>query len=422
MSVPVRRRPWLFSGATGQPVISPLRSTGHIPAIQAGFEMSTTPRKRFHSAIWVAIALLALAASGCQKKGGGMQAAAGGAAAGGAPGAAPKQPPAPVAVAAAAVGPIASYYTATATLAAEREADILARVSGVVEKLTCEEGDVVSEGADLLRIDNAEYQFRLEQAQAARADLESRYDRLTQMKDRELVSPEEFEKVSNDLASARAAEGMAKLNLSYTRVKAPFTGRVVTRRVDVGQTVNVGTSLFMLSDFKPLIARVHVPAKEFNKLSPNQPVDLMLESSATKLRGRIKLVSPTIDPSSGTIKVTVEINEYPEGVRPGDFAQVKIVTEQRNTSTLVPKIALVNDRGEQVLFISQADSTAERRVVEVGFEDDINAEIKTGLKAGERVIVKGQRSLKHGSSIKVIDDASAPKETLEAKKTDKAGS
>jgi hypothetical protein len=88
----------------------------------------------------------------------------------------------------------------------------------------------------------------------------------------------------------------------------------------------------------------------------------------------------------------------------------------------VPKIALVNDRGEQVLFISQADSTAERRVVEVGFEDDINAEIKTGLKAGERVIVKGQRSLKHGSSIKVIDDASAPKETLEAKKTDKAGS
>ncbi len=262
--------------------------------------MSTTPRKRFHSAIWVAVALLALAANGCQKKGGGMQAAAGGAPGGG-PGAAPQQPPVPVAVSTAAIGPIASYYTATATLAAEREADILARVSGVVQKLSCEEGDVVSEGAELLRIDNNEYQFRLEQAQAARKDLQSRYDRLTQMKDRELVSPEEFEKVSNDLASAKAAEGMATLNLSYTRVIAPFTGRVVTRRVDVGQTVNVGTSLFALSDFKPLLARVHVPAKEFNKLSPNQPVDLMLESSGTKLRGRIKLVSPTIDPSSGTI-------------------------------------------------------------------------------------------------------------------------
>ncbi len=380
--------------------------------------MSTTPRKRFYCAFWVALALLVLATGGCQKKGGGMQAAGG--TPGGAMGAAPKQPPVPVAVTAAAVGPIASYYTATATLAAEREADILARVSGVVQRLSCEEGDVVTEGSELLRIDNAEYQFRLEQAQAARGDLQSRYDRLTQMKERELVSPEEYEKVSNDLAAAKAAEGMARLNLSYTRVTAPFSGRVVGRKVDVGQTVNNGTSLFTLSDFKPLLARVHVPAKEFNKLRPDQPVDLVLESSGITLRGRIKLVSPTIDPSSGTIKVTVEINDYPDGVRPGDFAQVKIVTEQRNTSTLVPKIAIVNDRGEQVLFISQADSTAERRVVEVGFQDDVNAEITQGLKAGERVIVKGQRSLKHGSAIKVVDDNAG--QAVEAKKTEKAGS
>jgi multidrug efflux pump subunit AcrA (membrane-fusion protein) len=238
----------------------------------------------------VVVASLALAAAGCQKKGG-MQ-AAGGSPPGGAPGAAPKQPPVPVAVSAAVVGPIASYYTATATLAAEREADILARVSGVVQKLSCEEGDVVAEGAELLRIDNAEYQFRLEQAQAARGDLQSRYDRLTQMKERELVSPEEYEKVSNDLAGAKAAEGMAMLNLSYTKVTAPFAGRVVSRHVDVGQTVNNGTSLFTLSDFKPLLARVHVPAKEFNKLRPDQPVDLVLESSGVRLRGRIKLVSP----------------------------------------------------------------------------------------------------------------------------------
>jgi multidrug efflux pump subunit AcrA (membrane-fusion protein) len=99
---------------------------------------------------------------------------------------------------------------------------------------------------------------------------------------------------------------------------------------------------------------------------------------------------------------------------------VKIVTEQRNGSTLVPKIALVNDRGEQVLFISQADSTAERRVVGVGFEDDVNAEITEGLKPGERVIVKGQRSLKHGSAIKVIDDGAG--QAVEAKKTEGAGS
>jgi RND family efflux transporter MFP subunit len=363
--------------------------------------------------------LVCLSAASCGKGGGGSaQGANGGPGAGGAGGPG-KQPPVPVAVAAASRGDIASYYTATATLSAEKEADILARVSGVVQKLLCEEGDVVQDGAPMLLIDNGEYSYRLEQARAERADLESRYERLTRMKEQELVSTEEYETVVNDLAAAKAAEGLAALNLSYTTVAAPFTGRVVSRRVNEGQTVNVGTSLFVLSDFTPLLARVHVPAKEFNRLQPDQPVDLVLESNGTKLHGRIKLVSPTIDPSSGTIKVTVEINQYPSGVRPGDFAQVRIVTEQRRGATLVPKIALVSDRGEQVLFVSQADTTAERRVVEVGFQDDFNAQITQGLNVGERVVVKGQRSLKHGSAIKVLEGEAA--QATEAKPADGGG-
>ena len=350
---------------------------------------------------------LALALGACGKGEGAGQAQGAGAP-GGAPGnGAPKQPPVPVAVAAAATGSIASYYTATATLAADKEAEMLSRVSGVVQKLLCEEGDNVGEGQELLLIDNDEYRFRLEQAEADRKELETRMERMQKMRDQDMVSAEEYETVVNDLAAAKAAEGMARLNLSYTRVTAPFAGRVVTRSVDPGQTVSVGTPLFVLADFKPLLARVHVPSKEFNQLKPDQPVDLALESSGTKLKGRIRLVSPTIDPTSGTIKVTVEINEYPAGVRPGDFAQVSIVTEQRHQSTLVPKIALVNDRGEQVVFVSQADTTAERRVVEVGFQDDQNAEILAGVAVGDRVVVKGQRSLKNGAAIKVLDGANA---------------
>jgi membrane fusion protein (multidrug efflux system) len=121
-------------------------------------------------------------------------------------------------------------------------------------------------------------------------------------------------------------------------------------------------------------------------------------------------VSPVIDPSSGTIKVTIEIPTYPPGVRPGDFAQVSIVTERRVNRTLVPKVALVNDRGEQVVYVS-ADSTAERRVVEIGFQDDRNAEILTGVTEGERVVVKGQRTLKNGAAIKILDNTEAAQVT-----------
>jgi len=351
------------------------------------------------------IAILLIAVSGCG--GDGDQAAhgqggGGGKGSHGPGGQRPQQPPVPVAIAAASVGSISSYYTATATLAAEKEAQILARVAGVVESLGCEEGDRVSAGQALLTINNDEYRYRLAQAEANTADMRSRFERLEEMQKQDLVSAEEYESLRNNLKSAEAEEGLARLTLSYANVTAPFHGAVVNRLVDVGQNVNVGTPLFVLSDFDPLLARVFVPAKEFKKLKPDQPVELVVESGRQRLHGRIKLVSPVIDPTSGTIKVTIEIPQYPQGVRPGDFAEVRIVTESRTGSTLVPRIALVTDRGEQVVYVA-ADSTAERRVVDVGFEDDEFAEILSGVLPDEPVVVKGQRSLEHGSPIKILE-------------------
>ena len=315
----------------------------------------------------------------------------------GARGQRPAQPPVPVAVEAARTGDISSYYTATATLAAEKEAQILARVSGVVEAIRCEEGDRVASGSVLLTIDNDEYRYRLEQAEANTADLQSRFDRLDEMQKQELVSAEEYETLRNNLKSARAEEGLARLTLSYTAVTSPFNGAVVSRLVDVGQNVSVGTPSVRPLRFRPAPGprvRAGQGIQETQTRSAGQPG--AREQRRQKLGGRIKLVSPVIDPSSGTIKVTIEIPEFPDGVRPGEFAEVRIVTESRTGSTLVPKIALVTDRGEQVVYVA-ADSTAERRVVEVGFVDDDYAEILDGVSPEDPVVVKGQRTLKHGS-------------------------
>ena len=331
----------------------------------------------------------------------------------------PAQPAIPVAVEPARVGTIASYYTATATLSAEKEAEVLARVTGIVETLGCEEGDIVQKGHVLLQIEDDEYVLRLRQAEATRANLQDRHNRLKGMFEQQLVSAEQFETAANELKTAEAAEELARLDLSYTTVRAPFPGRVVRRLVDVGQNANIGTPLFVVSDFDPLLAVVHVPSKEFKRLKPDQPVRLVLDSNKEPLEGRIKLVSPVIDPASGTIKVTIEIPKYPADTRPGDFAEVRIVTEEREGTMLVPKVAVFTDRGDKVVYVA-ADSTAERRIVEVGFEDDVNAEVLSGVAAGEGVVVKGQRSLKHGSAIKVLGQTAA--DSLKTAPVDEAGS
>lgn len=312
----------------------------------------------------------------------------------------------PVAVDQVSSGSISSYYQATATLEAEKQAQILARVTGVVLEVLTEEGETIQAGDPILRLGNDEYRFRVEQTAAATANLRSRYERLEKMVAEELATEEEIQSARSDLASAEADEGLARLNFSYTTVKAPFSGQVTERLVDVGQNISNNDPLFVMADFDPLLAKVHVPSREFKLLLQDQAVELVLDSSGVRLSGRIKLISPIIDPTSGTIKITVEISKYPQGTRPGEFAQVQIVTEKRDEVTLVPRGAVLSDKGESVVFVPVEEDdkwTAERRIVEVGFTDDENVQIVSGLQPGDTVVTKGQRSLKHGAALKIIE-------------------
>ncbi|HKI83703.1 MAG TPA: hypothetical protein VKA63_05135, partial [Candidatus Krumholzibacteria bacterium] len=114
-------------------------------------------------------------------------------------------------------------------------------------------------------------------------------------------------------------------------------------------------------------------------------------------------ISPVIDATTGTIKVTIEIDKFPPQVRPGDFAQVKVQTQRREGNVLVARAAVVNEKGEDVVYVA-VDSLAERRVVEVGFEDDDSAEILSGVQDGEKVVVKGQGNLKPAQPLHIIED------------------
>lgn len=345
------------------------------------------------STVWaLALALVLAATSGCGDSG--MMSTAEGAGD-------TALPPVPVAVLPAALGSMDKHYFATATLEPNKEAEIVARVSGVVLGLSAEEGDQVEPGEVLLRIEEDAYLHRLHQAEAEASKQKARFSRQEKMFKKDLISAEEYDAARTDLQAAEAALELAKLELSHARVTPPFNGHIVNRAVDPGRMVNNDTPLFTVADMSRLLARVHVPAREFRNIRPGQAVTLTLDSNEEKLRGEIILVSPIIDPSSGTVKVTVAIEEYPPNTRPGDFAEVSIVTDRHEDTILVPGNAVFTDRGETVVYIVK-DDQAVRCPVEIGFQNDDHTEILSGIVAGDAVVIQGQRSLKHEQDVKVL--------------------
>jgi len=330
------------------------------------------------------------------------------------------RPDVPVAVDRVRTGTASSYYTTTATLEAESHAEIASRTTGVVREILREEGDLVPAGATLLVLEDDEAKLRVQQAEANYDLALADYDRRAAMKESGLLSDGDYETTKSNLKVRESELGLARVALSHTRIEAPFEGRVVRRLVDLGANVTPGTPLFEMMDVTPLLVRVHIPAKRMGVVAEGQSMEVRLDSTGEVLTGVVSLVSPIVDATTGTVKVTAEIHDYPEETRPGDFAEVKIVTARHENAMLVPSLAVFEEQGENVLYVAE-DGKAVRRVVEPGFVDGNDTEIESGLEPGELVIVKGQRQLRPDGGIEILEgppdvlaEAARQKEAREA--------
>lgn len=297
-------------------------------------------------------------------------------------------------------GDSVSVYVTTASLESESRADVRARTSGVVTSLACEEGDEVTEGTVLLTLENDDQRLRLRQAQLELERSENEYRRRVKMQASGVLSDEEFESADNDLKMARANLDMAELDLAYTQVLAPFDGKVVRRHVDLGSNVQSGEVLFEMMDVHPLWVRFHVPANRLGNTSVGQTVVLRLDSSGQELEARVLLISPIVDETSGTVKVTAALHDYPPGIRPGDFVEVRVVTMRRQDSVLIPSISILEEHHQNYVFLAQ-DGKARRQAVELGFVNGDLTEIVKGVDPGDPVVIRGQRNLRDGAPVEI---------------------
>ncbi len=313
-----------------------------------------------------------------------------------------KGKPVPVEIAHPKLGTASSVYVTTLTLSASSDAKINARTAGVIRELIHEEGDDVKAGDILLILENDDQRLRLKQAKIQQSSAKREYDRLNKMKSAGAVSANDWEASYNTYQKSNTDLELAKLALSYTKIVAPFDGRVVWREVDLGAYVTNGALLFRMMSIHPLLLKVHVPANRIENVTIGQPVKLSIESISEPLEATVSLISPIVDPATGTVKVTVSLEDYPVGVRPGDFTEIEMTTNQRQNALLISSMAIIEERGQNYLYLDDGGK-ATRRKVDVGYVLGEQTEITSGITLSDRVIIKGQRNLNEGNPIKQMN-------------------
>lgn len=311
-------------------------------------------------------------------------------------------PAVPVEVAVALSGDITARYAATGTLEAEHDAEVVAKVGGVVQDLLVEEGDRVQAGQVLAKLDDARLRIEVARAEANLAKLEQEYRRNRRLYESQLVSAETFERLGHEMEAMRAELDLARLQLEYTEIRAPFDGIVAERHVKIGNMVELNSPAFRVTTYDPLIIRLHVPERELSKLAKGQPAALRVDALPAEIfSGVVDRVSPVVDSNTGTFAVTVAVRG--EGkLKPGMFGRVAIVHDTRSNAVLVPRSAvMVEDARSSVFVVS--DGKAERRSVVTGYVNDGMIEIVDGIAPGDWVITVGQNSLKNGARVAAVN-------------------
>jgi membrane fusion protein (multidrug efflux system) len=316
-------------------------------------------------------------------------------------------------------------------------AEVRPQVGGIIQKRLFTEGSEVKAGQVLYQIDAASYQAAFASAKAAEARAEANLTpaRLKEERYRELVkikavSQQDFDdahavfkQIEADVAATKAAVEIARINLAYTKVAAPISGRIGRSTVTDGALVTASqpTALATIQQLGTMYVDVTQSTADLLKLKQNlangvlkksasAPVKLILEDgSAYPLTGTLKFSEVTVDQSTGSVTLRAVFPNPNQALLPGMFVRAVLVEGVNENAILIPQRGVTrNPKGDAVVMTVGAEEKVEPRPIKVIRTVGDSWLVSDGLKPGDRVILEGLQKARPGTQVKAVPFGSAP--------------
>jgi RND family efflux transporter MFP subunit len=314
---------------------------------------------------------------------------------------------------------ITRYLETTGNTAPIKQVDLVARVQGVLQAISYQDGTFVKAGTSLFTIEPETYKLKLDQAQAAEAgsqaslkQADADYKRQADLVQRQAVSQATLDTSTStrdnaqaNLAQAQANTKIAAVNFGYTNVTAPFDGIVTAHLVSIGELVGAAspTQLATIVALDPIYVNFNVNEQDvlriradaarrgvtFNDLK-QLPVEVGLQTeTGYPHKGKLDYISPMLNQSTGTLPVRGLLPNPDRALLPGFYVRVRVPYDKQDNALLVPDISLGSDQSGRYVLVVNGDNVVEQRKVQTGPLDGDLRVIEDGLKPDDKVVIAG---------------------------------
>ena len=311
----------------------------------------------------------------------------------------------PVEAAVARTDTVVDAILATGQIEALQSIELRPDIEGRIAEILIREGSPVQKGAALFKVDDAELTAQVARAEADRDLARQSLARTRDLLGQKASSQAELERAEATARSNDAQLALLKVRLDRTTVRAPFAGVAGQRFVSLGDYVTTDTRLLALQTVSPQRASFQVPERYADQLKPGQVVTFRVAALPGKeFTGRVDFVDPVVQLPGRTILVKAVVPNPRRELQAGMFIEARLATAVRPSAVVVPEDAVIPLQGANFVWVAVGGKAA-RRQVELGVRTPGFVEIKSGVEAGEPVVVGGQERLGEGApvAVKTVD-------------------
>lgn len=349
------------------------------------------------------------------------------------------------------IGTVTDTIEVTGTLESINQVNIIPETTGVIQSITVREGDIVTKDQILAQVINANAVANLERSQIEVERISREFNKSKRLQAQGAISEREFQDLQSQLKTAQTSLSEAQATAKKSSIRAPIDGIVALVNVREGELATT-TQLFQIVQPDRLRLVASVPERDLIHLKENQSVEIQAAYSAEhKVTGVIERIAPVVDPTTGSVRVFINVEEGQQVLRPGQFVKAQVEVDRHENTIVVPKDGVVYEDGEAYAYIvtdappseepeksdesledasgqedrSERDSkkkerspklVADRRSLKLGYSDARWVEVLEGVALNEQIITIGNHTLEDDSPITL--EVTIPEKEKEEEQSD----